>query len=244
MTGYVLLILALQQKSKHTTFNIGPHNCHKFNLMMISTAFFWPSSICFMCYDEFSTFSFTRHPDISWALPSSLYTLYSFLTIPQHKLTTPSSSYQERRRKSTTPFSFSQAPNMELAPSFFNGSWKRYWRRKRYQRLDGAITARKNTNVARFGGSPRRTWKIKAVPKLRILKNIASPTKLLRKLKNAYISMILSVAGNADGTHVFGDKRVPRGRQVKAAYPSEAFEKRLVYEIYKNLLATRELSTM
>lgn len=174
----------------------------------------------------------------------SLYKLYSFLTIPQHKLTTPSSSYQERRRKSTTPFSFSQAPNMELAPSFFNGSWKRYWRRKRYQRLDGAITARKNTNVARFGGSPRRTWKIKAVPKLRILKNIASPTKLLRKLKNAYISMILSVAGNADGTHVFGDKRVPRGRQVKAAYPSEAFEKRLVYEIYKNLLATRELSTM
>jgi hypothetical protein len=145
-----------------------------------------------------------------------LYKLYSFLTNPQHKLTTPSSSYQERRRKSTTPFSFSQAPNMELAPSFFNGSWKRYWRRKRYQRLDGAITARKNTNVARFGGSPRRTWKIKAVPKLRILKNIASPTKLLRKLKNAYISMILSVAGNADGTHVFGDKRVPRGRQAKA----------------------------
>ncbi|KAJ7000510.1 hypothetical protein NC653_011092 [Populus alba x Populus x berolinensis] len=188
-------------------------------------------------------FSFTRHPDISRALPS-LYKLYSFLTIPQHKLTTPSSSNQERRRKPPTPFSFSRALNMELAPSFFNGSWKRHWRRKRYQRLDGAITARKKTNLARFGGSPRRTWKIKAVPKLRILKNIASPTKLLRKLKNAYINMILSVAGNADGTHVFGDKRVPRGRQVKAIYPSEDFEKRLVYEIYKNLLATRELSTM
>ncbi|CAK7344233.1 unnamed protein product [Dovyalis caffra] len=133
---------------------------------------------------------------------------------------------------------------MELAPTSFYGSWKRYWRRKRYQRLDGAITARKNMKVARFGGSPRRVWKIKAVPRLRILKNIASPFKLLRKLKNAYVNMMLSLAGNVDGTNVFGNKRVPRGRQVKAIYPSEAFEKRLIYEIYKNLLATRELSTM
>uniref|UniRef100_A0A6N2LHE4 Uncharacterized protein n=1 Tax=Salix viminalis TaxID=40686 RepID=A0A6N2LHE4_SALVM len=133
---------------------------------------------------------------------------------------------------------------MEPAPTSFHGSWRRYWRRKRYRRLDSAITARKNTTVARLGGGSRsRAWKIKAVPKLRILKNIASPLKLLRKLKNAYINMILTVTGSADGTPVFGNKRVPSGRQAKAIYPSEAFEKRLVYEIYKNLLATRELST-
>jgi hypothetical protein len=101
------------------------------------------------------------------------------------------------------------------------------------------------TLMTRFGGSPRRVWKIKAVPKLRILKSIASPLKLMSKLKNAYINMMLGMAGNVDGTNVFGNKRVPRGRQVKAPnYPSEAFEKRLVYEIYKNLLATRELSTV
>ena len=134
---------------------------------------------------------------------------------------------------------------MELAPRSFYGSWKRCWRRKRYQRFDGAITARKNIKVTRFGGSPRRVWKIKAVPRLRILKSIASPLKLMSKLKNAYINMMLGMAGNVDGTNVFGNKRVPRGRQVKAPnYPSEAFEKRLVYEIYKNLLATRELSTV
>jgi len=135
---------------------------------------------------------------------------------------------------------------MELAPRSFYGSWKRYWRRKRYQRFDGAITARKNIKVTRFGGGPRRVWKIKAVPRLRILKSIASPLKVMSKLKNAYINMMLSMAGNVDGTNVFGNKRVPRRRQVKATNcPStEAFEKRLVYEIYKNLLATRELSTV
>ncbi|KAL3568341.1 hypothetical protein D5086_030992 [Populus alba] len=119
---------------------------------------------------------------------------------------------------------------MELAPRSFYGSWKRYRRRKRYQRFDGAITARKNIKVTRFGGSPRRVWKIRAVPKLRILKSIASPLKLMSKLKNAYINMMLGMAGNVDGTNVFGNKRVPRGRQVKATnYSSEAFEKRYLY---------------
>ena len=56
--------------------------------------------------------------------------------------------------------------------------------------------------------------------------------------------MMLGLASEVDGTNVFGNKRVPRGRQVKATYPSEEFEKRLVYEIYKNLLATRELSAV
>ncbi|KAJ6421361.1 hypothetical protein OIU84_028689 [Salix udensis] len=131
---------------------------------------------------------------------------------------------------------------MERAPSSFYGSWKRYWRRKRYQRLDGAG---KKITVARLGGIPRRGWRVKAAPKLRILKsNIASPLKLMSKLKNAYINMMLGLAGEVDGTNVFGNKRVPSGRQVKSTNPSEAFEKRLVYEIYKNLLATRELSAV
>ncbi|KAJ6684326.1 hypothetical protein OIU85_007962 [Salix viminalis] len=114
---------------------------------------------------------------------------------------------------------------MERAPSSFGGSWKRYWRRKRYQRLDGAG---KKITVARLGGIPRRGWRVKAAPKLRILKsNIASPLKLMSKLKNAYITMMLGLAGEVDGTNVFGNKRVPSGRQVKSTNPSEEFERKI-----------------
>ncbi|KAF9664008.1 hypothetical protein SADUNF_Sadunf17G0111300 [Salix dunnii] len=163
------------------------------------------------------------------------------LSYSQHKV----DHIKEKEENPQLPSPFSQKQKMERAPRSFYGSWKRYWRRKRYQRLDGVITAGKKITVARLGGIPRRGWKVKAVPKLRILKsNIVSPLKLLSKLRNAYINMMLGLAGEVDGTNVFGNKRVPRGRQVKATYPSEEFEKRLVYEIYKNLLATRELSAV
>ncbi|XP_021628386.1 uncharacterized protein LOC110626655 [Manihot esculenta] len=132
---------------------------------------------------------------------------------------------------------------MELISTPFAGTWRRYWRRKRYQRLDGAFTGRKNMRVVRFGGgSPRRAWKIR--PKLRILKIAAtSPLRLLRKLKNAYVDMMLNLAGNVsflNNDTVFGNKRIPKARQAPAAaYSNEEFETRLVYEIYKALKSTQ-----
>ncbi|KAJ4822399.1 hypothetical protein Tsubulata_008936 [Turnera subulata] len=135
---------------------------------------------------------------------------------------------------------------MELLPTPFYATWKRYWRRKGYQRLDGAVTSRRK--VTRFGGtssSPRRSWKIRVVPKLR-LKNIASPLKIMRKLKNAYVEMMASLVGNVGAlnydTKAFGSRRVPKAKEVKFVYPGDAFESRLIYEISKTLIPSRELA--
>ncbi|KAJ9147315.1 hypothetical protein P3X46_029489 [Hevea brasiliensis] len=133
---------------------------------------------------------------------------------------------------------------MELISTQFTGSWRRYWTRKRYQRLDGGLTGRKNMKVVRIGGgSPRRSaWKIR--PKQKILKiATASPLKLLRKLKSAYVDMMVNLAGNVsflNNDSVFGNKRIPKARPVPiAASSNEEFETRLVYEIYKALKATQ-----
>ncbi|KDP33018.1 hypothetical protein JCGZ_13049 [Jatropha curcas] len=128
---------------------------------------------------------------------------------------------------------------MDIISLPFTGTWRRYWRRKRYQRLDGGIRGRKNMKVVRIGdrGSPKRGWKIRTAAKLRILKVVTSPLKLIGKLRSAYVNMMLNWAGN---DNVFGNKRIPKARQVPiAAYSNEEFETRLVYEIYKALKATQ-----
>ncbi|EOY04092.1 hypothetical protein QUC31_017416 [Theobroma cacao] len=133
---------------------------------------------------------------------------------------------------------------MELLQKTFPGTLKRYWRRRQYQRLNGEVVkSRKNVKVTRIGAGSRRFWRVKAIPKLRW--KIASPVKLLTKLKNAYVNMMISLAGNVGSLNTentFGGKRIPKARQVPVVYSSNEFDQRLVYEIYKALVATRELS--
>ncbi|XWS47600.1 hypothetical protein CRYUN_Cryun14cG0166000 [Craigia yunnanensis] len=132
---------------------------------------------------------------------------------------------------------------MELLQKPFPATLKRYWRRRQYQKLNSeVINNRKNVKVTRMGGGSRRFWRIKAIPKLRW--KIASPIKLLTKLKNVYMNMMMSLAGNVgylNNDNTFGGKRIPKARKVHMAYSNSEFEERLVYEIYKNLIATREL---
>ncbi|KAM7278440.1 hypothetical protein ACFE04_005574 [Oxalis oulophora] len=140
---------------------------------------------------------------------------------------------------------------MELLPKPFYGSMKRYWKRKQYEKLEDdnynnkSITSRK-TNVKTIGNK-RRFWKIKTTPKLR-LKKISSPMKLVWiKLKNFYVDAMLNLAGNVgylNTENTFGSKRVPKGRQIQVKYSSEQIEERIVYEIYKAFVASRDLSTM
>lgn len=130
---------------------------------------------------------------------------------------------------------------MQILSNPFSGSSKRHWRRRRYQRLHGAITNRKNLKTLRFRGGPQRSWRIKVVPKLRLRTAILSPLKIWSKLKNAYVNMMLNLAGNVghlNNENVFGGKRIPKARQVSKGYSSNEFENRLVFEIYKALVAS------
>lgn len=134
---------------------------------------------------------------------------------------------------------------MELLPKKSYGSLKRLWRRRRYRRIDDETRIRKNVKVTRFGGGEKkRYWKIKALPKLRILRPIGSaPLKLLSKVKNAYMEMMLNLAGNVgylNNNNAFGTKRIPKERKVDAiVYSGHEVEERLVLEIYKALAASR-----
>ncbi|KAF9623467.1 hypothetical protein IFM89_003051 [Coptis chinensis] len=134
---------------------------------------------------------------------------------------------------------------MEIISYPFNGSLKRYWRRRRYQRLDGAVTG-KNMKVARLGGKRKSFWRVRTIPKLKWGFKIVSPIKLLRKVRDAYMNMMLGLAGNVgylNGDNFFGGKRIPKARTISKASKVEEFETKLIFEIYKALMASRELAS-
>uniref|UniRef100_A0A1J3FGH9 Uncharacterized protein n=1 Tax=Noccaea caerulescens TaxID=107243 RepID=A0A1J3FGH9_NOCCA len=109
----------------------------------------------------------------------------------------------------------------------------RYWRRSRgYERLDGSAKKARSgkRNVKRVKLDPttrkRRFWRIKIVPKLRILKK-GSPKKVLTWLRDAYVNMMLRLANS---------------RVIESSYgyglglPSREYDEKKLVEIYKSIL--------
>ncbi|EXC20537.1 hypothetical protein L484_027091 [Morus notabilis] len=130
---------------------------------------------------------------------------------------------------------------MELIPKPFSRNLNRYWRRRRYERIDGARNGRKKIQVTRFHGAPPPSPKrLRATRRLRIigLSLSQSPVKLWTKVKHAYINMMLSLAGNVgdlNTNNVFGGKRIPKSRQIPVVYSGSEIEEKLIFEIYKAL---------
>ncbi|ESQ39396.1 hypothetical protein EUTSA_v10001673mg [Eutrema salsugineum] len=115
----------------------------------------------------------------------------------------------------------------------------RYWRRSRgYERLDGsakkAKSGRENVKRVKLDRTrKRRFWRIKIVPKLRILKKKASPKKLLTRLRDAYVNMMLRLAnsrviGSSYGYGEYG----PYG----SGLASREYDEKKLVEIYKSIL--------
>ncbi|XP_058088905.1 uncharacterized protein LOC131235651 [Magnolia sinica] len=125
---------------------------------------------------------------------------------------------------------------MEILPFQIYESLKRYWRRRRYQRLNGA--GKRNVRVVRLGGNSRRSWRVRPIPKLRM--KIPSPIKILARIRDAYMNAMLGVAGN--GVDAFGGRRVPKAR-VPSAKAGD-FESRLLFEICKSIAASRQLAAV
>ncbi|XP_044467745.1 uncharacterized protein LOC123197487 [Mangifera indica] len=143
---------------------------------------------------------------------------------------------------------------MELTAKPFYGSLQRYWRRRRYQRLNGEATIRKNVRLARFhgGSSSRRFWRIKLVPKLRlkVVRSVASkPFKLWRILKNGYVGMMINFSGKVgflNNEDRFARKGITNTKPGKngVVYSYDEVENRVIYELYQVLMATGKLSTV
>ncbi|CAH8362935.1 unnamed protein product [Eruca vesicaria subsp. sativa] len=118
----------------------------------------------------------------------------------------------------------------------------RYWRTKSrgYERLDGSTNTSNSDprNVKQVKLDPtrkRRFWRrIKIVPKLRVLKKTTSPRKLLTRLRDSYVNMMLRLANSPAIGSSFG-----YGGEYEhdsgLASSREYDEKKLV-EIYKSML--------
>ncbi|KAB1205614.1 hypothetical protein CJ030_MR7G017786 [Morella rubra] len=135
---------------------------------------------------------------------------------------------------------------MEIVPSAYYQSLKRYWRRRRYKRLNGANSNKRKLKIARLGaGTARRLWRMRATPK--ISRNIIlSPIKLLAKFHDAYVDVMIRLAtgngGRSNDVGLFGEKRVAKGPQISTVSSGEEVDGRLVLEIYKRIVSTREIA--
>ncbi|XP_073107346.1 uncharacterized protein [Elaeis guineensis] len=138
----------------------------------------------------------------------------------------------------------------EAFPYRFYRGIRLYWRRRKYQRVDGSgsATGKKALRVTQFGssrGPNRRFWRIRPIFRIRI--KIPSPVRLLARLKDAYVDAMLGLArkGSAlalpNGPEALWAKRIPRRRPVRVD-PGSFFEQRLILEIYKSLAAPGELA--
>ncbi|WOG92897.1 hypothetical protein DCAR_0312174 [Daucus carota subsp. sativus] len=134
---------------------------------------------------------------------------------------------------------------MEIfSSSSLSGSSKRYRRKSSPTGYNATFEARrKSMKTVTLGGSPKRSWRMKSVPKLKFKLILSSPMRLWRKLKNRYMNLMLNI-GSSSSANGFGEKRVPKARQSSRVSSSNTeFDNRLVFEIYKSLVTSHELAT-
>ncbi|OVA02579.1 hypothetical protein BVC80_9091g86 [Macleaya cordata] len=133
-----------------------------------------------------------------------------------------------------------------VSASMYKGL-KGYWRRKDYERLnlDGYSPDRRRKNRVELqdtnGSSSNRrrrfSWRIKITPKLRFFHNISSTKKVIKRLRDAYVKMMVSFARSRVFINGFGGGG---GSGASVGYglgkPNQYDEKVLI-EIYKSLIA-------
>jgi hypothetical protein len=97
---------------------------------------------------------------------------------------------------------------MEIVPSEYYESLKRYWRRRKYQRLtNGGKNNGRKLKIAGLGGRTRTSTS----KGMEFNINIVSPIKLLAKFHDAYVDMMIRLAGNVGNPNnvgLFGGNRV------------------------------------
>ncbi|PSR91124.1 hypothetical protein CEY00_Acc28466 [Actinidia chinensis var. chinensis] len=135
---------------------------------------------------------------------------------------------------------------MDIVPATYWETLKRYLRRRRrYKRLSGAASSKKRLKTTRLGGKTRGIWKLRLAPRLKI--NV-SPIKLLVKFHDAYVDLMTHLVVNSNVV-LFGEKRrIPQGRPVPNVVCASTNDKngdsKLVMEIYKKLVSSKELAVL
>lgn len=107
-----------------------------------------------------------------------------------------------------------------------------YWTRRRYERLNGM--GRRRRSRVELGSTTtrrRRVWRIKISPKLVLFRRVPSPKKLLIRLRDAYVKMMLGFANS----RVFSPVISTSGTATFGKRPLKEYDERMIIEIYKSM---------
>ncbi|KAL6848894.1 hypothetical protein ACP4OV_021477 [Aristida adscensionis] len=142
----------------------------------------------------------------------------------------------------------------EAFPIRFTRGVRAYWRRRKYHRLaaaaDGGKATQQRLGAARRSGGA--AWGAVRRLRVRVRVLLAAPRRALARARDAYVGGMLALARKASAVALPGgpdsvwSRRVPRRKQLPAAPAGQptAFERRLILEIYKSIVASKELTTM
>ncbi|KAK9147000.1 hypothetical protein Sjap_006903 [Stephania japonica] len=126
----------------------------------------------------------------------------------------------------------------------YNG-FKDYRRRKQYRSLlngSGRRHSKKNRLAVVTLGSEddhrvRRFWPLRVIRKLRILR-LGSPKKLLLRLRNAYLKLMLMISSNSPG--LFSSRTVV-SEHAEALSNIKGRDKKMALQIYNSLMSQGQM---
>ena len=158
----------------------------------------------------------------------------------------------------------------EAFPIRFTKGIRSYWRRRDYQPADGAGAAsrgRRRRRLVRLGdGSGPRPWAVRLGGMFRVKRRrgrapapapaapvAKAPMRVLGRIRDAYVNVMLGAAKTRPAAaralptapDALWQKRVPTRRSSsKAQQKADELGQRLVMEMYKSVLASRNVSGM
>ncbi|KAF8021239.1 hypothetical protein BT93_G1617 [Corymbia citriodora subsp. variegata] len=119
-----------------------------------------------------------------------------------------------------------------MVSSAYHDNVRRFWRRRRYQRLDPSS---KNRKMRTLRATPKCCWLLKMV----------SPVNLLTRFHHAYMDMMIRVTTKvgcfSSGAGVIRGKRLAKSGQVCLMPNGEEVDTKLVMEVYKKIAASQDL---
>lgn len=121
-----------------------------------------------------------------------------------------------------------------------------YWKKRNYVKLNGSSRRRRRLAQVELGSTRntrRRFWRIKISPKLRFFRKFPSPKKLLIRLRDAYVNMMLGFANSRVFSGSYGGGgAVCDGIAGFGQRPVKEYDEKMILEIYKSMVvAQRQL---
>lgn len=131
----------------------------------------------------------------------------------------------------------------KVSEKWFQGL-RGYWKRRKYEKLDGSSRRRRRRLAqAELGSSPntrRRFWRFKISRKFRFFRKLPSPKKLLISLRDSYVDMMLGFANSRVFSAGYGGgAAVCGGIAGFGQRPGKEYDEKMILEIYKSMVAAK-----